>query len=266
MNDKKIPLVARLALKLKWITSEQLASVADKIDPHQPIGDLLVTEGLLNERQRDRLEALKLELLAKHRDRRASEETKPHQDTSLQKPDSEQKPSRNLDVIHTVAAQSSQEINPVAPETFGDGAQEASAVHESDSAAAQMLESNPEPAESGVEASTVVDSESLGLGLSIQSDPLTSCDALEEILRRAVGSGASDIHIHSEGRLAFRVGGELIVDDQHHLSAEAAERLVVSALSQRQSQDLRRFGELDFCLERENVGRFRANAYRQQRG
>ena len=266
MDEKKIPLVARLALKLKWMTSEQLASVADKIDPQQPIGDLLVAEGFVDERQRQRLESLKLELLAKHRDRRASQKAGSDRGSSDPNPDPELKKASRPDVIHAVAAQSAEAVSPVATESFGDEAGESTKASESAPSLTEARKPVTAPVESQGEVSTELDSESLGLGLSLQSASSTTCDALDEILRQAVESGASDIHIHSEGRLAFRMGGELIAEDDRHLDAEAAERLVVSALSEKQCQEIRRFGELDFCLEREEIGRFRANAYRQQRG
>ena len=261
MDEKKIPLVARLALKLKWMTLEQLASVADKIDPQQPIGDLLVAEGFVDERQRQRLESLKLELLAKHRDRRASQKAGSDRASSDPNPDPELKKASRPDVIHAVAAQSAEVVSPVATQSFGDEAGESTKAPESAPSLTEARKPVRAPVESQGEVSTELDSESLGLGLSLQSASSTTCDALDEILRQAVQSGASDIHIHSEGRLAFRMGGELIAEDDRHLDAEAAERLVVSALSEKQCQEIRRFGELDFCLEREGIGRFRANAY-----
>jgi twitching motility protein PilT len=45
-----------------------------------------------------------------------------------------------------------------------------------------------------------------------------------------------------------------------------AEQLVAAALTPAEQAELARSGELDFCLELPGVGRFRANAYRQQRG
>jgi twitching motility protein PilT len=50
------------------------------------------------------------------------------------------------------------------------------------------------------------------------------------------------------------------------LGVEEAETLVMSALDAAQRAELSHQGELDFCLELPGIGRFRANAYRQQRG
>jgi twitching motility protein PilT len=50
------------------------------------------------------------------------------------------------------------------------------------------------------------------------------------------------------------------------MPAAEAEQLVLAALSPEERVSLAAAGELDFCLELDGVGRFRANCYRQQRG
>jgi len=80
-----------------------------------------------------------------------------------------------------------------------------------------------------------------------------------------VGERASDIHLHAAGPLKQRVHGQLIVTDDS-IAADAVERMVASALTPEQRAVLARDGEIDFCFDLPGTGRFRANAYRQQRG
>jgi twitching motility protein PilT len=89
---------------------------------------------------------------------------------------------------------------------------------------------------------------------------------LDEILRDAVARGASDIHIHAGSPLRLRVNGELRNDDPTVLSRDAAEELVRSALDDELLAQFEARGEIDFCYTVAGVGRFRASAYRQQRG
>jgi twitching motility protein PilT len=91
-------------------------------------------------------------------------------------------------------------------------------------------------------------------------------DQLHRILRDAVSAGASDVHLHSGGVLKLRIHGELVARGDAPLGAGAVERVVASALSPDQRAQLGRDGEIDFCLDVPGAGRFRANAYRQQRG
>ncbi|MDG2051948.1 MAG: PilT/PilU family type 4a pilus ATPase [Myxococcota bacterium] len=275
MNDKKLPLVARLALKLKWVTQEQLASVVEELDSGQPAEDFLVTQGFITERQQRRLESLKRELLAKHRDRRAAEGAQSDPATSLPKGSPHLEKSKKADVIHALASRSAEELAPVTegtPNGSDSVAEPGQRLRSSDTEVADPI-CTPESKTTEDLASASMKrpsfeatAESVGLGLSFRSDHPEPCDALDEILQKALEAGASDVHLHAEGYLALRVGGELIADQTRHLNAETAERLVVSALTDVQREELRRFGELDFCLQRQGVGRFRANAYRQQRG
>ncbi|MAG32962.1 MAG: twitching motility protein PilT [Deltaproteobacteria bacterium] len=90
-------------------------------------------------------------------------------------------------------------------------------------------------------------------------------ERLESILSKGVNEKASDIHLHAGGPLKQRVNGELIVTEQQIESAEV-ERMVAAALTPEQRQVLGHDGEIDFCIDLPGIGRFRANAYRQQRG
>ena len=89
---------------------------------------------------------------------------------------------------------------------------------------------------------------------------------LAEILRGAVEVGASDIHIHAGAPVKLRVNGALSSTGDMPLTAEQAEALTLATLEPAEQEELARTGELDACLSLDGIGRFRINAYRQQRG
>ncbi|MEZ4280714.1 MAG: type IV pilus twitching motility protein PilT [Myxococcota bacterium] len=90
-------------------------------------------------------------------------------------------------------------------------------------------------------------------------------DRLEALLAAGVAAKASDIHLHAGGPIKQRRIGELVVVDES-VDPAAVERMVAAALTPEQRARLAHAGELDFCFDLPGVGRFRANAYRQQRG
>jgi len=91
-------------------------------------------------------------------------------------------------------------------------------------------------------------------------------ERLAQLLGAAVAGGASDIHIHAGAPIKLRVNGRLADTDGELLTPEAATQLVLAVLSPEDQRELARAGEIDTCLSLAGVGRFRINAYRQQRG
>ena len=89
---------------------------------------------------------------------------------------------------------------------------------------------------------------------------------LDRILREGIAKGASDIHLHSGLGVQLRVSGRLVAMDGPGLETAAIERVLLSALPERESKLLAQHGDLDFCHEVAGAGRFRANLYRQHRG
>ena len=91
-------------------------------------------------------------------------------------------------------------------------------------------------------------------------------DALAEILREAVAAGASDVHLHSGAPLRWRRHGVLAQQDETAIAPERVEALLRSILSEEQAAALDADGQIDFARALAGAGRFRVNAYRQQRG
>jgi twitching motility protein PilT len=88
----------------------------------------------------------------------------------------------------------------------------------------------------------------------------------EQVLEFAVKSGASDIHVHAGAPTRLRVHGSLRDLSTPPLDAAATERLARELLNDQQFDALQRHGQVDFSYTMPSVGRFRGNAYRQQRG
>jgi twitching motility protein PilT len=90
--------------------------------------------------------------------------------------------------------------------------------------------------------------------------------ALDRLLERALEIGASDLHVHSGAPLKIRVHGKMSDLGGEVLPARTAGRLVEEILSSEQLAVLRERGQVDFAYTLPGKGRFRSNAYRQQRG
>jgi twitching motility protein PilT len=89
---------------------------------------------------------------------------------------------------------------------------------------------------------------------------------LDALLTEAVRRGASDIHVHSAAPLKMRVHGRLTEIEAEPLPPALGGEIVREILSPDQLHQLEENGQVDFAYTIPGVGRFRSNAYRQQRG
>ncbi|HEX3126950.1 MAG TPA: type IV pilus twitching motility protein PilT [Thermoanaerobaculia bacterium] len=89
---------------------------------------------------------------------------------------------------------------------------------------------------------------------------------LEALLTYAVQQKASDLHLHSAAPVKLRRNGQLADLEDEPLTKEVSEAMIREILTPEQQRDLDEHGQIDFAYTIPNVGRFRANAYRQQRG
>lgn len=89
---------------------------------------------------------------------------------------------------------------------------------------------------------------------------------LNALLAKGVQAGASDIHIHSGATIKMRIHGKLLDVSPSAVDRTTAESLLLSGLTPEQQQEFQQKGELDFSYTLANIGRFRANIYRQLRG
>ncbi|MDG2333080.1 MAG: PilT/PilU family type 4a pilus ATPase [Myxococcota bacterium] len=233
MDDRRLPLLGRIAVQLKMIDLDQLnqATRAQELRPESRLGEVMVDTGLISAQDLTRLVAVQKDLIAKHEARKA-------------------------------AALTSQGP-PVPPE--------GAVVSAPGEAAATAPETPPAPAAGPEPVAQTSGREPAGdqsgtLGLALASPCADDLERLHRVLASGQSRGASDIHLHAGGGLRFRTHGVLSEPESADFSAEAVERLVASSLSPDEQLELRRTGEIDFCFDLPGVGRFRANAYRQQRG
>ena len=89
---------------------------------------------------------------------------------------------------------------------------------------------------------------------------------LDAILEHAVRRKASDVHIHSGAPLRLRINGRLQEIEEETLGADLATAIVHEILTPEQRAALDTHGQVDFAYTLAGQGRFRSNAYRQQRG
>jgi twitching motility protein PilT len=108
---------------------------------------------------------------------------------------------------------------------------------------------------------------SFSLELSLPEPGDADRQRLEQIVGQAVQAGASDVHLHCQGAIKFRINGALIAQGGgQEMDRDSIERMIAASLTPAERAELSQYGELDYCLDVAGVGRFRANAYRQQRG
>lgn len=112
--------------------------------------------------------------------------------------------------------------------------------------------------------------------IPLATEPITEKDLISGIGRSrheldgflgwAVQQGASDIHLHAGAPVRIRVAGQLRSLGPALLDRAKSELAVQQLLHEDQLARLNERGQLDFSLTVERVGRFRCNAFRQQRG
>lgn len=87
---------------------------------------------------------------------------------------------------------------------------------------------------------------------------------IEEMLRIAKESGASDVHITVGVPPKMRVNGHLITMDFPRLLPPDTRQLLTEIMNEQQIELLETKGEHDMSFSIPNMGRFRANAYKQR--
>ena len=288
MADKKpIPLVGRLAIQLKMLTSDEVGrAMAESVSSgNRRLPQVFLQMGLLDREQITKLQQVQQDLVEKHRakkeaaaqgvgtqpavERRAPAASPPKPASALEIHASAEHAaavaapmtSHDVDALHTSPSGASQSAptESVAEESAPPPAPSAAPPAPAAAPEADSAVSAPPPL-----AAAVPDGE-FSLELSVPDPDAQDREKLESILSQGVASHASDIHLHAGGPLKIRINGEFIVKDEN-IESDSVERMVAASLTPEQREVLGRQGELDFCFDLAGTGRFRANAYRQQRG
>lgn len=87
---------------------------------------------------------------------------------------------------------------------------------------------------------------------------------LKEVFRKAVESGASDVHLKGGKPPIIRIRGTLVVTDMEVMTPEKLNALVDELVPAYQRAQFSSSHRADFSHHEEGVGRFRANVFRSQ--
>ena len=102
---------------------------------------------------------------------------------------------------------------------------------------------------------------------SLRTQPASDVRArMEELLRRTVETGSSDLHLRTGEPPIFRRDGELERHEGPELRAEEVEAMLTSIMATRELDEFREGGDADWAYELPNIARFRANAAVERRG
>jgi twitching motility protein PilT len=98
------------------------------------------------------------------------------------------------------------------------------------------------------------------------SEPAEARAAMEELFRRLVDAGASDLHLRSGEPPLLRRHGELVREDLPSIPAERLELMLLSIMTPREVGEFRETGDTDWAYEVADLARFRCNAGRDRHG
>ena len=89
---------------------------------------------------------------------------------------------------------------------------------------------------------------------------------MDELLQEAAEKGASDLHLSTGEPPALRLHGDLTRTERPKLDAAEVLRLVESIMNDEQKAAFKANLECDFATELQGIGRYRVNAFQQNRG
>jgi twitching motility protein PilT len=256
MTDQKpLPLIGRIALQLKMVTAEQLSELTRsqaKEGDTGGLGELMVSRGLIDRDQLKRLLDTQKQVVAKARARQAVEQADAEPEVAtapVPKPGAKPGAPRPAGTP----------LPPAAPRAAAPAGKPAAVPAPGTARAAAAAAAAPAKAEMPASAAKPA-------APARASAPLAASATLVDVLREGVERRASDIHIHAGLPLRFRLHGRFVARDDAPIAKAHSEKLVLSALSEAQRAQLEERGQIDFAYAVEGLGRFRANAFRQQDG
>lgn len=89
---------------------------------------------------------------------------------------------------------------------------------------------------------------------------------IQQLLERAIQINASDLHLCAGSPPLVRVDGDIVELSHTPLSADAAQDMLNSVMTEQQQQAFRDTREIDFAYQVDGLARFRVNVFFQQRG
>ncbi len=90
---------------------------------------------------------------------------------------------------------------------------------------------------------------------------------IDDLFKKMVEAGASDLHLTTNVKPMFRVDGEMVfVDGCPELTADQARLVLTEIAPPRNKQEFEEIWDTDFAYALPGVGRFRANFFQDRRG
>ena len=287
-------MAGRLAIELKMLTSDEVdRAMTESVSSGNPrLTQVLLQMGLLDREQLAKLQQAQKDLVEQHRAKKDAAATGGGAKPAVERPEPAASPasparaseihaaaehagavaapltSHDVDALHEPPPGAVAESKPVVtPKPISTESLAESRAPSTPTAAPKPTISREPNAAASPPPQPVAEVEDGGFSLELPVPDPSAQDRekLESILAEGAANHASDIHLHAGGALKTRINGEFVISDGN-IESELVERMVAAALTPEQRQILGRQGELDFCFDLPGVGRFRANAYRQQRG
>jgi len=239
--ESQDPLFGRLAVHFQLISADQLAEatrVQARESPRRKLGEILVELGFLTPRQIDQLIAAQAQYLEKRAARQGVVTAEPAE------------PSRPGPQRVKVPASDPVQAAPVVP-TLGEARQPAVAAPRTPERPPTPLPP-PRPPDPPARPK--------------RAAPQAVGRRVDRWLELAVKEGGSDLHLHTGLPVQLRRHGRLKTVGEDVLLAWEVEQLVAELLNAEQLRVLEEAGQFDFMVTLWEVGRYRANAFRTQRG
>jgi len=91
-------------------------------------------------------------------------------------------------------------------------------------------------------------------------------DDIFALLKDASSKQASDVHLNVGQKPIFRINGEITRQNYQVLDKEMVEQMIFATMTEEQKNQYISEQDIDYCIEIENVARFRTNAFYDSRG
>ena len=90
---------------------------------------------------------------------------------------------------------------------------------------------------------------------------------LDELLKRMVAEGASDVHLSAGHKPRWRIDGSIMeMEDTEMLGPEDVHDLIIPMMAERNKYEFKETNDTDFAHEIRDVARFRVNMFRDKNG
>lgn len=87
-----------------------------------------------------------------------------------------------------------------------------------------------------------------------------------KLVRDAIAQSASDIHMSSGNRPAYRINGRIIQLDYPPITPEEIDYILQRCMRRQKYEEFKQTGDLDIAVDISGLGRFRMNAFKESHG